>query len=175
MAGRDVRAPLVTDAGLFMQSLDLTEKNILDEEPATKILGRLGEELAARFLEQKGFRLVAANFIVPVGRNRRGALVNAEIDLIAYDGETLCFIEVKTRSSAEFAAPEAAVNLRKQRQIVRAARAYREFFGVQKSLFRYDVIGIVMTAQQKPKIELLTGFWTESKFRKAQWTKKSGE
>ncbi|MEP6922927.1 MAG: YraN family protein [Pyrinomonadaceae bacterium] len=138
-------------------------------EPATRILGRRGEELAARFLEQKGFRLVAANFTVPVGRNRRGAVVNAEIDLIAYDGETLCFIEVKTRSSDEFAAPEAAVNLRKQRQIIRAARVYRQFFGVRDKPFRYDVVGIVMPVNQKPKIQLLAGFWTEAKFRKTHW------
>jgi putative endonuclease len=141
----------------------------IKNESATEILGRLGEELAGRFLEQKGFRMVAANFTVPVGRNRRGALVNTEIDLIAYDGETVVFIEVKTRSSDEFAAPEAAVNLRKQRQIIRAARVYRQFFGVQEMPFRYDVVGIVMATHQKPKIELLSGFWTEAKFRKARW------
>ena len=139
-------------------------------EPASKILGRRGEELAARFLEAKGYRLVAANFTAPVGRNRRGALVNAEIDLIAYDGETLVFIEVKTRRSDEFANPEAAVNLRKQRQIIRAARVYRQFFGVRETLFRYDVIGIVIPHNQLPKIELLPGFWTESKFQKARWS-----
>lgn len=138
------------------------------EEPATKRIGRRGEELAAEFLQRKGFRLVAANFIVPVGRNRYGVLINAEIDLVAYDGETLCFIEVKTRSSADFAAPEAAVDLRKQRQITRAARAYRKIFHIYGKPFRYDVVAIVM-AERKPKIELLTNFWTESKFRKAQW------
>ncbi len=139
-------------------------------EPATKILGRRGEELAACFIEQKGYRPVAANFTVPVGRNRRGAQVYTEIDLIAYDGETLCFIEVKTRSSNEFANPEAAVNLRKQRQIIRAARVYRQFFGVREAPFRYDVVGIVVPANQKPKIELFKGFWTESKFHKTRWT-----
>lgn len=153
-----------------MQSLNLTDKNTANEESSTVILGRRGEELAGRFLEQKGFRLVVANFVVPVGRNRRGALVKAEIDLIAYDGETLCFIEVKTRSSDEFARPEASVNLRKQRQIIRAARVYRQFFGVRKTPFRYDVVGIVMSPNQPPKIELLTAFWTEAKFHKARWS-----
>jgi putative endonuclease len=140
------------------------------KEPATRVLGRRGEKIAAHFLEQKGFRLVAANFTVPVGRNRRGVLVNAEIDLIAYDGETLAFIEVKTRSSDEFARPEAAVNLRKQRQIIRAARAYRQFFGVRERPFRYDVVGIVLPPNEQPKIELLTNFWNETKFRKARWS-----
>src|SRR4051812_3672301 len=62
-------------------------------------LGMRGEALAALHLERAGYRLVAANFTVPVGRNRRGAVVHAEIDLIAYDGPVLCFIEVKTRAS----------------------------------------------------------------------------
>jgi Holliday junction resolvase-like predicted endonuclease len=83
-------------------------------------LGARGERLAADLLERAGYRLVAANFKLPVGRNLRGAVVQAEIDLVAYDGGTLCFVEVKTRRSDEFAAPEANVDLRKQRQITRA-------------------------------------------------------
>ena len=144
-------------------------KQILSAEPATKVLGQRGEQLAAEFLERKGFRLVAANFIVPVGRNRRGTLVNAEIDLIAYDAETLCFIEVKTRRSSEFAAPEAAVNLRKERQIIRAARAYRNFFNLKSSPYRYDVVSVVLPERWKAIIEHLPNFWTEAKFRKSQW------
>jgi putative endonuclease len=80
-------------------------------------LGQLGEAYAAAYLEQLGYRLVAANFTIPVGRNLRGAIVKAEIDLVAYDGETLCFVEVKTRSSDWFAPPQVNVNLRKQRHI----------------------------------------------------------
>ena len=72
-------------------------------------LGRRGEELAAAYLEQSGYRLVAANVALPVGRNRLGAVINVEIDLVAYDGATLCFVEVKTRTSDWFAAPEANV------------------------------------------------------------------
>jgi putative endonuclease len=148
--------------------------NLLNLEPstesATRKLGALGERLAAEFVERKGFRLAAANFLVPVGRNRRNALINAEIDLIAYDGETLCFIEVKTRSSDEFAAPERAVDLRKQRQITRAARAYRRIFRIN-SPFRYDVVSIVLPDERsRPKIELLENFWNETKFRKRHWS-----
>src|SRR5215217_6974298 len=76
-------------------------------------LGQLGESYAAAYLEQLGYRLVAANFTLPVGRNRRGAIINAEIDLIAYDGDTLCFIEVKTRASDWFAPPQINVELRR--------------------------------------------------------------
>ena len=83
-------------------------------------LGKLGEQYAAAYLEQIGYRLVAANFTLPVGRNLRGAVVNAELDLIAYDQNTLCFIEVKTRASDWFAPPEVNIDLRKRRQIARA-------------------------------------------------------
>ena len=74
-------------------------------------LGKLGEQYAAAYLDQLGYRLVAANFTLPVGRNLRGAVVNAEIDLVAYDGDTLCFIEVKTRASDWFAPPQVNVDL----------------------------------------------------------------
>src|SRR5919206_3151359 len=93
-------------------------------------LGQLGETYAAAYLEQRGYRLVATNFTLPVGRNLRSAVVNAEIDLIAYDQATLCFIEVKTRASDWFAPPQANVDLRKRRQIARAARGYRRMFGL---------------------------------------------
>jgi putative endonuclease len=148
---------------------DFTDESA-PQENAAKKLGNLGEQLAAEFLTRKGFRLVAANFVVPVGRNRRGALINTEIDLIAYDGETLVFLEVKTRRSDEFSAPERAVDLRKQRQITRAARAYRRIFRIE-SAFRYDVVGIVLPDEKsKPKINLLENFWTERKFRKRHWS-----
>jgi putative endonuclease len=148
---------------------DFTDESA-PQENAAKKLGNLGEQLAAEFLTRKGFRLVAANFVVPVGRNRRGALINTEIDLIAYDGETLVFLEVKTRRSDVFSAPEQAVDLRKQRQITRAARAYRRIFRIEGA-FRYDVVGIVLPDEKsKPKINLLENFWTERKFRKRHWS-----
>ena len=140
--------------------------------PTTAIheLGRYGEELAAAFLMQAGFQIVAANFNVPVGRNRNDAVVNAEIDLVAYEGPTLCFVEVKTRASDWFAAPSVNVDLRKQRQIMRAAVAYRRMFGITNTAYRYDVVSIVLpTAEEGPRglqIELLRNFWTEEKFQK---------
>jgi putative endonuclease len=112
-------------------------------------LGQRGESLAAAYLERAGYRLVAANFTIPIGRNRRGALVDGEIDLIAYEGATLCFIEVKTRTSDDFAAPETAVDRRKQRQISRAARAYRRAFGLTGAPYRYDVISIVIAPREE--------------------------
>ncbi len=138
-------------------------------------LGQAGEALAAAHLARAGFHIVAANFKLPVGRNTRGALVKAEIDLIAYEGATLCFVEVKTRRSDWYAAPEANVDLRKQRQISRAARAYRRTFGLTGADYRYDVVSVILpeptatAAAPLPRVELLRNFWTDAKFRKRNW------
>jgi putative endonuclease len=133
-------------------------------------LGALGESYAAAYLEQLGYRLVAANFTLPVGRNRRGTIINAEIDLVAYDGDTLCFIEVKSRSSDWFAPPQANVDLRKRRQITRAARAYRRMIGIDDQPFRYDVVTVILANDgSTPQIELLRNFWTEESLRKRRW------
>ena len=133
-------------------------------------LGKLGEEYAAAYLDQLGYRLVAANFTLAVGRNRRGAVVNAEIDVVAYDGETLCFIEVKTRASDEIADPAANVDRRKRRQIARAARGYRRMFGLMESPFRYDVVSVVGKPDDtRPRIELHKAFWTDEPLRSKSW------
>lgn len=149
------------DSSLF--GLDSTESQ------SARRLGRRGEEVAARFLETNGYRLVAANFKVPVGRNSKGVQVTGEIDLIALDGEVLCFVEVKTRASNELFEPSAAVTLRKQRQIIRTAKAYRRIFNISGILFRYDVVSIILRQNGLPAIELLRNFWTEHKFRKKTW------
>jgi putative endonuclease len=139
-------------------------------------LGRRGEELAAAYLQQEGYRIVAANFVVPVGRNRVGAVISVEIDLVAYDGETLCFIEAKTRGSDWFAPPQVNVDRRKQRQIARAARAYRRMFGLAGAPYRYDVITIVLPAEEEsnagPEIQLLRNYWTEDQLRKRIWSER---
>ena len=122
-------------------------------------LGKLGEAYAAAYLEQRGYRLVAANFTLPVGRNLRGAIVNAEIDLIAYDGDTLCFVEVKTRASDWFAPPQVNVDLRKRRQVARAARAYRRLFELENEAFRYDVVTVVLPDDSNPRIELIRNYF----------------
>lgn len=136
-------------------------------------LGRRGEEWAAAFLQQAGYRLVAANFQIPVGRNRIGATVNAEIDLIAYDGDMLCFVEVKSRGSDWFAPPQVNVDRRKQRQIARAARAYRRIFGLTNAAYRYDVVTVVFPDEEKPNrvpdIQLLRSYWTDDQLRKRIW------
>lgn len=133
-------------------------------------LGDLGEALAREHLEHAGYRIVAANFSLPIGRNTRDVIVNAEIDLVAYDGGTLCFIEVKTRTSDEIASPQMNVDLRKRRQIARAARAYRRMFGLMDAAYRYDVVTVIAKpGDSARRIELLKGFWTDAQLRKRNW------
>ena len=132
-------------------------------------LGERGERLAADLLVQNGYRLVVANFRVPVGRNSKGVQVSGEIDLIALDGDTLCFVEVKTRRSDEFTPIITNVDLRKQRQITRTAKVYRRIFNVFDMPHRYDVVTVLMPQHSPPVIELTKNFWGEGKFRKNTW------
>jgi len=137
-----------------------------------RAFGDRGEKLAAAYLKDIGLRLVLSNFKVPVGRNRKGVQVSGEIDLIALDGDTLCFIEIKTRRSRELFDPIAAVTARKQRQIIRAAKVYRRIFGVFHMPIRYDVVTVVVGGDEVA-IEHVKGFWTEEKFRKRRWSHES--
>lgn len=97
----------------------------------SRLLGRWGEDLAANYLRNKGFRIVAANW-----RCRFG-----EIDLIAEDGIYLCFVEVKLRKSAAFGTAGAFVDRRKQDRLRTAAMLYlsRHPTGLQP---RFDVMEI---------------------------------
>ena len=150
--------------------LSLDIQNEIPTVPETVRIGNMGEEIACRFLMKNGFRLVAANFKVPVGRTLNGVSVSGEIDVIALDtAGVVCFIEVKTRTSDAYAAPVAAVDLRKQRQIIRTARMYRKIFNLDNISFRYDVVGIVLGKVGKPKIKHFVNFWSEAKFRKKFW------
>ena len=141
-----------------VQSTKNKTQNRMSSSPGIE-LGKLGEAYAAAYLEQRGYRLVAANFTLPVGRNLRGAVVNNEIDLIAYDGETLCFIEVKTRASDWFAPPQVNVDLRKRRQVARAARAYRRLFELDDQPYRHDVVTVVLPEDSTPQIELMKNYF----------------
>jgi len=136
-------------------------------------LGRLGEALAIACLERAGYRIVAANFRLPIGRNTRDVIVSAEIDVVAYDGPTLCFVEVKARASDDFAPPQANVDLRKRRQIARAARGYRRMFRLVDAPYRYDVVTVISSSAKQinaePRIELLKNFWTDEKLRQRNW------
>jgi putative endonuclease len=131
--------------------------------------GKRGELIALRYLKEvEGYLIAAMNFRVPVGRGIKGQKLTAEIDLIAYDGGTLVFVEVKTRASREVVAPETAVDLRKKRQIARAARRYRRLLGVMDEPYRYDVVTVVPESDGY-RVELLRGYFDDSVFRRASF------
>ena len=144
-------------------------KDSEDNQTTSSKLGEFGENVAAEYLKRKGFRLVVSNFKAPIGRNRKGVQVTGEIDLIAFDENKLCFIEVKTRSSDEFASPFSAIDLRKQRQITRTARVYRKTFNLTNISFRYDAVSVVLNNKKAPNVEHKKGFWNENKFKKKVW------
>jgi putative endonuclease len=110
------------------------ERRILSPEAA---LGRRGEDLAHRYLRSAGLCVVARNY-----RPNDG---DSEVDIIARDGETVVFVEVKSRMSADFGSPERAIDSEKQKHIVRAARSYATRAGIPWNQVRFDTISIVFT------------------------------
>ena len=145
-------------------------KSESDLDDARRRLGDFGESIAAKFLVANGYRIVMTNFKVPVGRNRTGAAVTGEIDIIALDGRTLCFIEVKTRRSEDLVPVIAAVDKQTRRQITRTARVYRRLFAVGEMAVRYDVVTVLAPKNAEPKITLTKGFWNEASLKKRMWT-----
>lgn len=86
-----------------------------------------------------------------MARNYRLSTGEAEADLIAWEGDTLVFVEVKTRETADFGPPERAIGEDKRQHLVKIARAYSRKSGAPWDKVRFDVIGIVMT--EPPTIE----------------------
>ena len=136
-------------------------------------MGDTGERLAAEYLERHGYRIVATNFTLPIGYSLKGRPVTGEIDIVAYDESvqpfTLTFVEVKTRTRTDIAAPEAAVDRRKQRQIVRTARLYRRLMAVQDETFRYDVVTVIALADAEAQVSLLRNYFSENQFAQSRW------
>jgi len=104
-------------------------------------LGDRGENLAARELQKKGYRILNRNFKSPMG----------EIDIIARDGKTLVFVEVKTRAYDD-PAPEEQVNPTKMNQLTKAGKFYLSRYGHPQPIARFDVVAIVWPQGGTPQI-----------------------
>jgi len=115
-------------------------------------LGRTGEDLAAKFLERKGYRILVRNY-------RKGC---GEIDLIARDGECLVFVEVKTARSEEFGHPVQKVDARKQAQLGRVATAYFQEYGLENQESRFDVVTVVFRGGKATIQHYENAFWLEA-------------
>src|SRR5688572_18136836 len=109
---------------------------------ARQALGALGERIAARWLRMRGWEVLAHRF-------RSG---HRDVDLVVSrggeegrGGRLIAFVEVKTRRSAEFGGPVGAVGWRKQRELSRSAAAWLAAHCQPGDLFRFDVIGVIVT------------------------------
>jgi len=111
-------------------------------------LGKSGEITALRYLRRQGYKIIA----------RRCKVGRGEIDIIAYDKQTLVFIEVKTRRSRRFGTPEESVTFTKQKQIRRLAEKYCAQHDLEDSPCRFDVL----TLERLPDKG-----WTITQFRNA--------
>ena len=97
-----------------------------------KLLGRVGERKAVKFLKNKGFKILKTNYKSPFG----------EIDIIAQEKDTIVFVEVKARSGVEYGRPSEAVDKRKQQRYYKIATYYLQREKKMDSQCRFDVIEI---------------------------------
>lgn len=111
-----------------------------------QISGIKGEDLAASYLSKKGYKIIKRNF-----RARGG-----EIDIIAKDGDTLVFIEVKARSTDEFGSPLEAITYRKMKSLIKTAEFYKIKNPNLPELMRIDAVAISLDSENKVKsVELV--------------------
>ena len=124
------------------------------DRPAHQVTGRAGEEDAYFYLREHGYVMVARNYRVPQAKG--------ELDLIGWDGDVLCFIEVKTRTTRDVKPAEAAVDVSKQRDMAAVARHYLKRVAGQPA-WRFDVVSVYReAANASPEITLFKNAFTMS-------------
>jgi putative endonuclease len=114
-------------------------------------LGLYGEDIACRELERQGYRLIERR-----ARSRLG-----EIDIVAWDGPVLVFAEVKTRRGARLGGPLEAVDWRKQKKIIALAQLYMVRRRLEGVMVRFDVVGVELGSDLKPRVKLIKGAFEE--------------
>jgi putative endonuclease len=107
-------------------------------------LGKKGEEIAVGLLKENGYKILIRNYKTKLG----------EIDIIAFDKDTICFIEVKTRQSDRFGLPSEAISGSKQRQISKVALMFLKEKGLLDKKARFDVVSILYS-KDKPQVDLI--------------------
>ncbi|MDP3042564.1 MAG: YraN family protein [Candidatus Omnitrophota bacterium] len=113
--------------------------------PETRIeFGKQAEKTAVEFLKTKGYKILQRNYRTKFG----------EVDIIAEDKGTICFVEVKARHSSNFGVPEEAVFAKKQRQISKAAIYYLKSNNLLERSARFDVLSLLYL-DNLPKISLI--------------------
>lgn len=102
---------------------------------STTQIGRLGEQYAVRVLTAQGYNIVETNWRCVAG----------EIDIVAQEGQTWVFVEVKSRRFTRFGEPEEAITPPKQRRMLRCAQCYIAQHNLEDVVCRLDVVAIVMS------------------------------
>lgn len=108
----------------------------------TLSLGQEAEELAVRFLRRSGYKILARN--LRLGRY--------EIDIVARDGDTIAFVEVRSRRAPDPVPPEDTVGYTKRRHLTGAANSYMARFPAPETYYRFDIVAIVFPEKGKPEI-----------------------
>jgi putative endonuclease len=109
-------------------------------------LGTRGENLACQFLKKNGYKILSRNF-----KGRTGG----EIDVVCRHGDTLVFVEVKTRTREDFGRPSEAVDRDKRKRISRGGLAWLRLLGDPDILFRFDVVEVIIAEGAAPRLEIL--------------------
>ena len=108
--------------------------------------GARGEKLACRFLRSRGYKILYRNF-----RDRTGG----EIDIVCRDGDTLVFVEVKTRADEDFGRPVEAVDRQKQLRVSKGGLAWLRLLDNPDIVFRFDVVEVLLPDEGDPQLELI--------------------
>jgi putative endonuclease len=122
-----------------------------------RLTGVRGETYAYWYLRSKGYLMVARNYTVPG--------LKGEIDMAGYDGSTLAFVEVKTRSvskdtARQMALAEEAVNPEKRRNVSRMARQFLRARRIEGESYRFDIVAIETCPGSRPQVRLHKGAYT---------------
>lgn len=110
-----------------------------------KSFGKVGEELAAKYLKKRKYKIIERNYRCPFG----------EIDIIALERKTLVFIEVKTRGSTNFGPPQLAVGRKKQMQISKVALNFIKRKKIARMDMRFDVVSVQLCPNGEFRVELI--------------------
>lgn len=114
-------------------------------------LGRRSEQLALERLQQEGYRILGRNVRFPAG----------ELDIVAQEGNTLCFVEVRSTSSDRWGGALASIGDRKRRRLIRAARWYlARCRGPLPLETRFDVVSVLWEAGSPPAVDVVRGAFT---------------
>ena len=140
--------------GIVLRCIPLYRRlslHLLGVRMSTVEIGLLGEHLAAKHLRQHGRRVLYRNY---------HGLHRGEVDIVARHGKTLTFVEVKTRTSAEFGRPADAVTQDKQRLIQRGAQDWLRLLGNPRITIRFDIAEVLLLDGEVPKVNLIENAFT---------------